>query len=90
MRNSVRWIFATSTLRRDDWRWQQLGQNGEVLKRSRGKFHFLLQCIADARKHGYKPDADMTHDADSPAHGDDRLHFERMSRRRSKDSGKFR
>ncbi len=63
MRNGVRWIFATSTLRRDDWRWQQLGRDGKVLKRSRRKFHFLLECIADARKHGYVPEPGKAEEA---------------------------
>ncbi len=77
MRNGVRWIFATSTLRRDDWWWQQLGRDGKVLKRSRRKFHFLLECIADARKHGYVPDAEKRDKAAAVARPRNSFHAQR-------------
>jgi hypothetical protein len=57
MRNRVRWIFVTTRLQRDDWRWQQLDETGNVVKRSRVAFPFFLQCVADATKHGYVAEA---------------------------------
>jgi hypothetical protein len=55
MRDNSEWRFVTSTQKRDDWRWQQVNREGEVVKRSRESFAFLLECVADARKHGYVP-----------------------------------
>jgi hypothetical protein len=37
----------------ESWIWEQIGENGQVVRRSAGTFPFYLDCIADATRHGF-------------------------------------
>jgi len=57
MGQAVEWQFVTSNLKRDDWRWRVVNENGKVLKQSRRVFRYFLEYVADAQRHGYNASA---------------------------------
>jgi hypothetical protein len=47
------WVFLNTSGR---WEWRRLDPNGSAdLARSAGVFSSLMECMNDARKHGYLP-----------------------------------
>ena len=47
---AVGWEFARV---REGWQWHRLGASGELHVNGSGVFATLLECLEDAKRHGY-------------------------------------
>jgi len=58
---SLRWEFVpevAGTHRAVFWRWRAYTQGGKLFAQADQSFETLTECVADAKRHGYRPPAE--------------------------------
>lgn len=49
-------LFDVTGSKRDRWTWKRIDEAGKVLEASSGTFPYYLDCVEDAKCHGFTGD----------------------------------